>query len=105
MNSSYELYTRLFKTIGPMIPVTNIKQLANWLWISVGILQANSVALSKIATYLPGLATAESRVTTIRRWLMNFKVDVGILSPDSRTSIAELALGACHRDLRWRHRL
>jgi hypothetical protein len=32
--------------------------------------------LSKIATYLPGSTSAESRVTMIRRWLMNFKVDV-----------------------------
>lgn len=76
MSSSLELYNRLFVTIEPLVSVSNIKQLANWLWITVGILQANSIALSKIATYLPGSALAESRVTTIRRWLMNFRVDV-----------------------------
>ena len=76
MNSSSELYNRLFKTIRPFVTVSNLKQLSNWLWITVGILQANSVALSKIATYLPSPANAESRVTTIRRWLMNFNVDV-----------------------------
>lgn len=75
MNSSNELYTRLFKTIRPLINVSHIKQLANWLWITVGILQAESIALSKIAIYLPGSSTAESRGTTIRRWLMNFRVD------------------------------
>jgi hypothetical protein len=76
MSSSTELYTRLFQTIRPLVHVSNIKQLANWLWITVGILQADSIALSKIAIYLPGSAIAESRITTIRRWLMNFKVDV-----------------------------
>jgi Transposase DDE domain len=76
MSSSLELYNRLLVTIEPLVSVSNMKQLANWLWITVGILQANSVALSKIATFLPGAALAESRVTTIRRWLMNFRVDV-----------------------------
>jgi len=45
------------------------------MWITVGIRQANSVALSQIATHIPGDAKAESRVTLIRRWLMNFQVD------------------------------
>ena len=76
MNSSSELYNRLFRTVRPLVPVSNIKQLANWLWITVGILQADSIALSQIAIYLPSSALAESRVTTLRRWLMNFKVDV-----------------------------
>lgn len=76
MSSSSESYNRLFRTVRPLVPVSNIKQLANWLWITVGILQADSIALSQIATYLPGSALAESRVTTIRRWWMNFKVDV-----------------------------
>jgi hypothetical protein len=76
MSSSSELYNRLFRTVRPLVPVSNIKQLANWLWITVGILQANSIALSEIATYLPSPVLAESRVTTIRRWLMNFRVDV-----------------------------
>ncbi len=76
MSSSSELYNRLFHTVRPLVHVSNIKQLANWLWITVGILQADSIALSKIATYLPGSASAEARVTKIRRWLMNFQVDV-----------------------------
>lgn len=76
MSSSDELYSRLMKTIQPLVAVSHIKQLANWMWITVGILQANSVALSQIATHIPGEAKAESRVTMIRRWLMNFKVDI-----------------------------
>ncbi len=76
MSSSQELYNRLIKTVQPLVTVSHIKQMVNWMWITVGILQANSVALSKIATHIPGEAKAESRVTMIRRWLMNFKVDV-----------------------------
>ena len=75
MSSSHELYNRLMKTVQPLVAASHIKHLTNWMWITVGILQANSVALSQIATHLPGDAKAESRVAMIRRWLMNFKVD------------------------------
>jgi len=76
MSSSQELYNRLIKTVYPLVKVSHIKQVTNWMWIIVGILQANSMALSKIATFIPGAAEAESRVTTIRRWLKNLRVDV-----------------------------
>ncbi len=76
MSSSRELYTRLIHTLSPLVNVAHISHLTNWVWIVVGIVQANSIALSRIATYIPGDAQAESRVTTIRRWLMNFRVDV-----------------------------
>jgi hypothetical protein len=55
--------------------VLHLKHLTNWTWMVVGILQANSIALSKIATHIPSPAEAESRVTTIRRWLKNL-IDV-----------------------------
>lgn len=76
MSSSKELYTRLINTLSPQVRVAHIAQLTNWVWIVVGIVQANSIALSHIAIHLPGEAKAESRVTTIRRWLKNFQVDV-----------------------------
>jgi hypothetical protein len=76
MSSSKELYTRLINTLSPLVSVAHIAHLTNWVWIVVGILQANSLALSRIATHIPGDAKAESRVTTIRRWLKNFRVDV-----------------------------
>lgn len=76
MSSSRELYTRLIQRLNPLVSVAHIAHLTNWVWIVVGILQAQSVALSQIAVYIPGEAQAESRVTTIRRWLMNFRVDV-----------------------------
>ncbi len=79
MSSSQELYNRLMKTVYPLVDVSHIKQLTNWMWIVVGILQANSIALSHIATFIPGEVEAESRVTTIRRWLKNLRVDVWTL--------------------------
>lgn len=75
MNSSDELYNRLIGTLITLVKVRHIAELKNWGWIVVGILQSESVVLSKIATHIPGDTQAESRVTTIRRWLMNFHVD------------------------------
>jgi hypothetical protein len=75
MSSSEQLYNRLMDTVQPLVPVTTFHQLANWMWITVGILQSGSVALSQIATYIPGTTQAESRVTQIRRWLKNLRVD------------------------------
>jgi hypothetical protein len=76
MSSSQELYNRLNEKVSALVKVTNRKQLANWLWIVVGILQGKSPALSQIANFLPMNTQAESRVTLIRRWLMNWHVDV-----------------------------
>lgn len=71
MSSSQELYSRLIATIGPLVKVPHISHLDNWMWIVVGILQSNSLALSQIALHIPRPANAESRVTTIRRWLQD----------------------------------
>lgn len=76
MSSSRELYTRLITMMSRLVSPAHIHHLTNWTWIVVGILQSQSVALSQIATHLPGAIKAESRVTTIRRWLKNLKVDV-----------------------------
>jgi len=76
MSSSRELYTRVINTLSPLVSVAHVAHLTNWVWIVVGIVQANSIALSQIATHIPGEAKAESRVTTIRRWLKNFRVEV-----------------------------
>src|SRR3990172_1127755 len=76
MSISQELYNRLSETIRPLVRGSNSKQITNWLWIVVSLVLGNSPALSKIATYLPMETQAESRVTLIRRWLKNLKVDV-----------------------------
>ena len=77
MNSctSDELYRRIAPTLEQLVEVRHRRHLINWIWIVVGILQARKVALSEIATHIPGAASAASRVTTVRRWLKNLRVD------------------------------
>jgi len=79
MNSSQELYYRLIDTIRPLVNVSPVGHLHNWIWIVVGLLQANSMALSQIALHIPGQANAESRMTTVRRWLQDRQIDVWAL--------------------------
>jgi hypothetical protein len=76
MSSSQELYNRLNEKLRELVHVKNGKQVTNWIWIIVGMLQSQSPNLSKIANCLPMETKAESRVTRIRRWLMNPHVKV-----------------------------
>src|SRR5262245_27010099 len=76
MSSSQELYNRLNEKLRELDPVRNGKQVTNWIWIVVGVLQSQSSHLSKIANCLPMETQAASRVTLIRRWLMNPQVKV-----------------------------
>ena len=76
MSSSQELYNRLSDKLRALVQVKNRKQVSNWIWIIVGILQSQSANLSQIANNLPMGTKAESRVTLIRRWLMNPQVKV-----------------------------
>lgn len=76
MSSSQELYNRLNEKLRELVHVKNRKQVINWIWVIVGILQSQSSHLSQIANYLPMETKAESRVTLIRRWLMNPQVNV-----------------------------
>jgi hypothetical protein len=76
MSSSQELYNRLDEKLRAVVRVKNRKQVTNWIWIIVGILQSQSVNLSQIANTLPLATQAESRVTLIRRWLTNRHVKV-----------------------------
>ena len=76
MSSSQELYNRLDEKLRALVRVNNRKQVTNWIWIIVGILQSQSSHLSQIANSLPLETKAESRVTLIRRWLMNPQVKV-----------------------------
>ncbi len=76
MSSSQELYNRLNETLRELVDVKNGKQVTNWIWIGVGMVQSPSPNLSKIANCLPMETQAASRVTLIRRWLMNPQVQV-----------------------------
>jgi len=79
MGSRHELYNRLMGRLNSLVEVSHLQHLTNWTWIVVGILQANSIALSKMANHIPSEAEAESRVTTLRRWLKNLKIEVWAL--------------------------
>ena len=76
MSSSQELYDRLDEKLRELVHVKNSKQVTNWIWIIVGVLQSRSSNLSQIANCLTMDTKAESRVTLIRRWLMNGHVRV-----------------------------
>ena len=75
--SSYELYDRLSERMTGLMrsQVSNVKQLTNLIWLVVCIMNGETINLSKLVTYLAGDALASSRVTRIRRWLMNSHVD------------------------------
>jgi hypothetical protein len=76
MSSSQELYNHLNEKLRALVHVRNGKQVTNWIWIIVGMLQSRSSNMSQIANCLPMETKAESRVTLIRRWLMNPRVKV-----------------------------
>ena len=77
MSSSYELYIRIIGTVRPLVTVSNLKQLNTWVWLAVSILQARSIALGQLVLHIPvGSSEAESRLTTVRRWLKNPRIDV-----------------------------
>jgi hypothetical protein len=79
--SSYELYDRVSETLTQLLRehVSNIKQVTNLIWLVVGIMNSKSIALSQLANSIPGETEAESRVTRIREWLKNTKVEVWTL--------------------------
>ena len=76
MGSSEQMYNRIGRGLEELITPSHIFQLTNMIWIVVGIVQQKSVALSQIAQSIPGETQAQSRVTKIRRWLSNPKIEV-----------------------------
>ena len=71
MGSSSRLYRHRFSQLRAVHPTQRITHIANWTWIIVGLIQAQSVQLSQIAHHIPGEAQAAGRSATIRRWLMH----------------------------------
>lgn len=59
--------------------VSNIKQVTNLVWLVVAVINGKSIALSELANLLPGDAAAQSRVSRIRDWLKNPKIEVWAL--------------------------
>ncbi len=71
MSSSQTLYTQVFATLRTFHPDTHVKRMANWVWVIVGLIQAQSVHLSEIANHIPGPAQAAGRIMKRGRWLSN----------------------------------
>lgn len=49
MSSSQELYNRLDEKLRALVSVKNPKQVTNWIWVIVGILESESCNWSQIA--------------------------------------------------------
>jgi hypothetical protein len=112
MGSSFELYTRLLATLVRLCreQVSNIKQLVTLTWMVVGVLQARSIAPSKLAPYFPGDILAASHEARVRRWLKNPHVDVwqlyqpllgAVLLGWERANIYLILDGTCVGNGRW----
>lgn len=71
MSSSQSLYTQIFTKLSTFHPDLYHTRLANWVWVIVGLVQAQSVHLSEIANHIPGPALAAGRIMKVRRWLSN----------------------------------
>ena len=71
MSTSEELYIRLFEKLRAVHKETHVKRIANWVWVTVGLILSQSVHLSQIALHIPGEAEAAGRVAKVRRWLAN----------------------------------
>lgn len=90
--------------------VSTIKQVVTLTWMVVGVLQARSIAPSKLAPYLPGDMLAASHEARVRRWLNNPHVDVWQLSQPllgavllgwERATIYRILDGRCVGNGRW----
>lgn len=76
MSSSSILYARLFEVLRAAHPDVRLTRIANWVWVVVGLIQAQSVHLSQIAQHLPSDAQAAGRLAQVRRWLANKFINV-----------------------------
>lgn len=94
MSSSQELSWRISGILGKLIPVSDVRQRHVLIDLVVALVQQQSVSLSQLALSLPGVTQAVSRVTRLRRWLSNDKLDVWTLY--------EPLLGHLLQDKGWR---
>ena len=76
MSSSSILYAQLFEVLRAAHPAVRVTRIANWGWVVVGLIQAQSVHLSQITLHLPSAAQAAGRMAQVRRWLANKFIQV-----------------------------
>ena len=75
MSSSQAVYTQIAAKLQAVHPTLHWRRLSNWIWIIVGLVQGQSVHLSQLALFIPGLAQEAGRIARIRRWLANDAID------------------------------
>jgi len=75
MSSSQQLYNKVLSQLEHFHSRLHRRRLANWVWIIVGMIQAQSVQLSLIATHIPDQTDAVARIAKVRRWLKNPHLD------------------------------
>lgn len=96
MSRSNQLYRKLFEQVAQFHPHLHRRRLANWVWIIVGIIQAQSVHLSLIANHIPDATDAVARVAKVRRWLTNTHLDTQALYEPIITHVLQ---AWAHRDV------
>src|SRR5215207_8466792 len=79
MSSSQQLYTEISSKLEQFHTELHRRRLANWVWVIVGMILAKSVQLSAIATHIPDPTDATARITKVRRWLKNPRIDTQTL--------------------------
>lgn len=79
MSSSQQLYSKVITQLEQFHPQLHRRRLANWVWIIVGMIQAQSVQLSLIANHIPDATDAVARIAKVRRWLKNPHLDTQML--------------------------
>jgi hypothetical protein len=79
VSSSQEVYTRIADKLQAVHPTLHWRQLSNWIWIIVGLIQGQSVHLSQLALHLPVGGKVAGRMTRIRRWLANDAIELRVL--------------------------
>ena len=73
INRLYPLWLHEFQQLWPKLRITQLRTAA---WLLVGIQQARSVHLSRVATVIPGTATLPSHTRRLARWLDNPAIHV-----------------------------
>lgn len=92
MSSSDQLYTKVIKQLEQFHPHLHRGRLANWVWIIVGLIQAQSVQLSLIANHIPDTTDVVARIAKVRRWLKNPRIETQALyEPIIRHVLAQWA--------------
>src|SRR5215216_2654748 len=79
MSRSEQLYTEITNTLEQFHTQLHRRRLANWVWVIVGMILAKSVQLSAIANHIPDSTEAVARITKVRRWLKNPRIDTQTL--------------------------